>query len=74
MCGPVDGKEGNAKWEKFMEEFSSECAETICEGSSILSPSESGRPIFKDSHKDISVTAGSACNGRSKNRKLRWIN
>jgi hypothetical protein len=73
MCGPVDSKEGDAKREKFMEEFSSECAGAICGRSSILSPSASS-PIFEGSPKEISVPADTRRNGKSKNRKLNWIN
>jgi hypothetical protein len=71
MCGPADDGKRKPEQEKFIEEFSSACAETLCE-SSIFSLSASF-PIFKGEQKDISVSAGPRRNGRNKKRQLRWI-
>ena len=74
MCGPADDEKQKAKREKFLEEFSSACAETICEHSSIFSLSASS-PIFDGRQQSISVPAHPRArrNGRSKNPQSKWI-
>ena len=74
MCGPADDEEHKAKREEFLEEFSSACAETICERSNIFSLSASS-PIFDGRQQSISVPdrPRSRRNGRSKNQQSKWI-
>jgi hypothetical protein len=70
MCGP-ENDEGKAARKKFLDEFSAQAAETICEHSIILSSSASS-PIFDGRTKEISVPPPRR-NGSNKNPKRKWI-
>jgi hypothetical protein len=73
MCGPADDEKQKAKREKFLDEFSSACAKTVCE-STIFSLSASS-PIFDGRQQSISVPARprSRRHGRNKNHQSKWI-
>jgi hypothetical protein len=74
MCGPADDEKQKARREEFLEEFSSACAETICEHISIFSLSASSS-IFDGRQQSVSVPARprSRRNGKNKNHQSKWI-
>ena len=69
MCGPSrDDEKRKATRERFLNKFSSACAETICERSSIFAPA----PLFDGRKREISVPPRPK-NGRGKKNQERLV-